>query len=277
MSPAGELSSHTSPSHRTSRTSRHDGPAISIRGLHKSFDGRPVLRGIDLDVPYGSTQAILGVSGSGKTVLLKHVIGLFKPDRGEVRVEGHDIAGLSDSELARYRKSIGIVFQNAALFDSMTVGENVAFPLREHRRDLSEREVRDRVSDLLEIVGLPGIENRMPAELSGGMRKRVGVARAVALEPRIVLYDEPTTGLDPLTTESVNEMITRAREAFGVTSLIISHDIGAVFAVADRIAVLHEGEMVAKGAPAEVAGSDHPHVRRFLHTWFGRSAPTEAV
>lgn len=258
--------------HTTSRSP--DGLAISVRGLRKSFDGRPVLQGIDLDVPYGSTQAILGVSGSGKTVLLKHVIGLFKPDEGEVLVEGRDISKLSEKELSRHRVSIGIVFQNAALFDSMSVGENVAFPLREHRRDLSERDIRNRVSDLLEIVGLPGIENRMPAELSGGMRKRVGVARAVALEPRIVLYDEPTTGLDPLTTESVNEMITRAREAFGVTSLIISHDIGAVFAVADRIAVLHKGEMVARGTPAEVADSEHPHVRQFLNTWFGRSAPS---
>jgi phospholipid/cholesterol/gamma-HCH transport system ATP-binding protein len=244
-------------------------PAIEVRDLWKAFGGNPVLRGVWLKMMPGTTTVVLGASGSGKTVLMKHIMGLFKPDRGEVIVDGENISAMDRQQLSKFRTRMGMVFQNSALFDSLTVGENVAFPLREHTR-LSEEEIQKRVRETLAIVELYGVEDKYPAELSGGMRKRVGLARAIVREPKIVLYDEPTTGLDPLTTESVDEMIIGAREKLHVTSVVISHDIGSAFHIGDHIAMLHEGKIVEEGPPEKVRHSDEPHTKRFLSTWFGR-------
>jgi phospholipid/cholesterol/gamma-HCH transport system ATP-binding protein len=245
-------------------------PIISVRKLVKSFGGTPVLTGLDLDVKEGTTCVILGGSGSGKTVLMKHIIGLLKPDSGQVLVEGEDVVPVVERGLERVRRKFGMVFQGSALFDSMTVFENVAFPLREHTR-LSEAEIRQRVADKLGLVGLRGIESRYPADLSGGMRKRVGLARAIVRDPKIVLYDEPTTGLDPITTDYVDDMILTAKQKLGVTSLVISHDVASSFKVADQIAFLSEGKIVAHAPPAELRRSQHPVVKLFLSTWFGKN------
>ncbi len=241
-------------------------PIIEVRDLHKSFAGNPVLKGIELSLTEGETTVVLGGSGSGKTVLMKHVIGLLRPDRGQILVEGEDIARLPERELSRVRRKFGMVFQAAALFDSMTVFENVAFPLREHTK-ASEKEIADTVHQKLEVVGLRNIDHKYPAELSGGMRKRVGLARAIALEPKIVLYDEPTTGLDPITTDYVDEMIIGAKAKLRVTSLVISHDIGSAFNIADQIAFLHQGRIRLHGPPDEVRRSDDPELKKFLSTW----------
>lgn len=246
-----------------------EGAAIEIRNLCKRFGENEVLKGISLRVERGSTTVILGASGSGKSVLIKHVIGLLRPDSGEVWIEGEPIARADERRLNEVRRKFGMVFQGAALFDSMTVGENVAFPLREHL-SLSEKEIRAIVTEKLNLFGLFGVEDKYPAELSGGMRKRVGLARAIVLNPGMLLYDEPTTGLDPIATENVNGMIVEAREKLNVTSVVISHDIGAAFAVADAIAVLHDGRIVEYGTPEAVRASEHPHVRQFLSTWFSR-------
>lgn len=245
-------------------------PAIQVRDLHKRFGGNAVLRGIDLDVEEGTTCVILGGSGSGKTVLMKHMIGLLKPDSGKVIVDGEDLVPLDERGLERVRRKFGMVFQSAALFDSMTVYENVSFPLREHQK-LPEHEVREKVRQKLEIVGLRGIEERFPADLSGGMRKRVGLARAIILEPKIVLYDEPTTGLDPITTDYVDEMILAAKKRLGVTSVVISHDIASSFKVADKIAFLADGKIIQEGSPSELRESRDDRVRVFLQTWFGKN------
>ncbi|MGO9064315.1 MAG: ABC transporter ATP-binding protein [Myxococcaceae bacterium] len=243
---------------------------ISVRDLYKSFGDHHVLCGVNLDVEEGTTCVILGGSGSGKTVLMKHIIGLLKPDRGQVFVDGEDVVPLNDLELERVRRKFGMVFQGAALFDSMTVGENVAFPLREHSK-LSESEMRKRVEEKLAIVGLHEVADKFPAELSGGMRKRVGLARAIVRDPKIVLYDEPTTGLDPITTDYVDEMILTAKVKLGVTSLVISHDVASSFKVADQIAFLSDGKIVAHSPPAELRASTHPVVKLFLSTWFGKN------
>ncbi len=246
-------------------------PMIDITGLHKSFGEHAVLTGIDLSVPEGSTCVILGGSGSGKTVLMKHMIGLLKPDQGQVVIDGEDIVPLGADELERVRRKFGMVFQAAALFDSMTVYENVAFPLREHRK-LSEDEVRKLVRSKLDLMGLPRTaEAKFPADLSGGMRKRVGLARAIVMDPKIVLYDEPTTGLDPITTDYVDEMILAAKRELGVTSVVISHDIASAFNVADQIAFLHKGVIVENGPPEQLRASQHPAVKVFLQTWFGKN------
>ena len=246
-------------------------PLIDVQDLYKSFNGFPVLKGINLKIPEGTTTVILGGSGSGKTVLMKHIMGLFKPDRGQVIVDGQNVSTMSRQELAVFRQRMGMVFQSAALFDSMTVADNVAFPLREHNPGLSEAEIQEKVKEKLAVVDLHGVEQKFPAELSGGMRKRVGLARAIVREPKIVLYDEPTTGLDPLTTESVDEMIIHARERLTVTSVVISHDVGSAFHIADRIAMLNEGRVVEEGTPVEVRNTKEPFTRHFLATWFGRT------
>lgn len=247
-----------------------DDPIIQIRGLHKSFGENHVLRGIDFEVPVGSTVVILGASGSGKSVMMKHMIGLLRPDRGEVIIDGEDITQLPEHEIQRVRTKFGMVFQHAALFDSMTVFENVAFPLNEHEK-VSVDETRRRVAEKLESVGLGGTEEMFPPELSGGMRKRVGLARGLILDPAIVLYDEPTTGLDPISTNDVDEMIIDARNAFNVTSVVISHDIASAFKVATRVSVLYDGRIVAEGTQEEVKAHPHPHVQEFLGTWFGKN------
>lgn len=245
-------------------------PVIEIRDLHKSFGSNEVLKGINFEIEAGNTYVILGGSGSGKTVLMKHMIGLLKPDKGDVIVEGENIVPFGPEELSRVRRKMGMVFQAAALFDSMTVFENVAFPLREHRK-ISEREAREIVKQKLEIVGLTDIEEKFPPDLSGGMRKRVGLARAIVLDPKIVLYDEPTTGLDPITTDYVDEMILDAKKKLGVTSVVISHDVASAFKVADFLAFLSEGQIVAFGPPNEIRHSRHPAVHLFLQTWFGKN------
>ncbi len=242
---------------------------IDIRDVHKSFGGNHVLRGINLQVAEGLTTVIIGASGSGKSVLMKHMIGLLKPDAGKVIVDGIDTAGISQRGLSRVRSKFGMVFQGAALFDSMSVSENVAFPLRQHRR-LREAEIRRIVAEKLKVVDLEGVEEIFPAELSGGMRKRVGLARAVVLDPRIILYDEPTTGLDPITANSVDEMILNAQERLGVTSVVISHDIASSFRVGDHVAMIHEGVIVDQGPPEKLRRSEHPFVQKFLSTWFAK-------
>lgn len=242
---------------------------IEVQDLHKSFAGFKVLEGINLKMMEGTTTVVLGASGSGKTVLMKHIMGLFKPDRGHVVVDGQDVTQMGRQELSKFRERMGMVFQSSALFDSMTVGDNVAFPLREHSR-LSEPEIQAKVKEKLAVVDLHDVEQKYPAELSGGMRKRVGLARAIVREPKIVLYDEPTTGLDPLTTESVDEMIINARKRLHVTSVVISHDIGSAFHIADHIAVINEGRIVEEGTPAEVRKTQEPFTKQFFATWFGR-------
>ncbi len=242
-------------------------PMISVRDLHKAFGTNQVLTGIDLDIEEGSTCVILGGSGSGKTVLIKHMIGLLKPDKGQVIVDGEDIVPLDDQGLERVRRKFGMVFQGSALFDSMTVYENVSFALREHSK-LSEEEIRAKVREKLAVVGLRNIESLYPADLSGGMRKRVGLARAIILDPKIVLYDEPTTGLDPITTDYVDDMIITAKRELGVTSVVISHDIASSFKVGDKVAFLFKGKIVAQGPPRELRHSQHPDLKHFLQMWF---------
>ena len=245
-------------------------PMIVVRDLWKSFGGNPVLKGVNLQMMPGTTTVVLGGSGSGKTVLMKHIMGLFKPDRGEVIVDGENISRMDRQELSRFRTRMGMVFQSSALFDSLSVADNVAFALREHTH-LPEEEIQKRVKDKLAVVELFGVEDKFPAELSGGMRKRVALARAIVREPKIVLYDEPTTGLDPLTTESVDEMIINAREKLGVTSVVISHDIGSTFHIGDHVAMLYDGRIVEEGPPDKLRHSQEPHTRHFLATWFGRA------
>jgi phospholipid/cholesterol/gamma-HCH transport system ATP-binding protein len=242
---------------------------IQIRDLHKAFGDHKVLDGITIDVERGTTYVVLGGSGSGKTVLMKHVIGLLKPDAGTVFVDGIEIPRLEGRALTEARRMFGMVFQGAALFDSMTVYDNVAFPLRERQRGIDTEELRRRVVEKLKVVDLDeDVLTKYPAQLSGGMRKRVALARAVVHEPKVVLYDEPTTGLDPITTAYVDDMIISAKQRLGVTSMVISHDIASAFKVADRIAVLYDGHLAAQGTPEEVRGSEHPFVQRYLSMWF---------
>jgi phospholipid/cholesterol/gamma-HCH transport system ATP-binding protein len=243
---------------------------IDVQDLYKSFNGFQVLKGINLKMHEGTTTVVLGGSGSGKTVLMKHIMGLFKPDKGQVMVDGENVSTMPRRELSVFRERMGMVFQSAALFDSMSVGDNVAFPLRE-KGGLSESEIGEKVKATLAVVDLHEVEQKFPAELSGGMRKRVGLARAIIRGPKIVLYDEPTTGLDPLTTESVDEMILNARDRLKVTSVVISHDIGSAFHIADRIAVINEGTIVEEGTPEEVRKTEEPFTKQFLATWFGRA------
>jgi len=245
------------------------GGVIRVQDLWKSFGERQVLKGISLEIPTGTTYVILGGSGSGKTVLMKHVIGLLKPDRGTVLVDGVEIPKLEGKELTEARRMFGMVFQQAALFDSMTVYENVAFPLKERKRGMSAEELRKRVVEKLAVVDLSeSVLPLYPAALSGGMKKRVALARALIHDPQVVLYDEPTTGLDPITTDYVDGMILAAKKKLGVTSMVISHDIASAFRVADRLAVLYDGHLAAEGTPEEVRRSTDPFVQRFLSTWF---------
>ena len=246
-------------------------PIIRVKDLYKSFGDNRVLSGINLDVETGTTCVILGGSGSGKTVLMKHMIGLLKPDSGQVFIDGEDIVPLGTDSLEEVRRKFGMVFQGAALFDSMTVYENVSFPLREHKKGLSESQIRETVHQKLDIVGLQNVDDKFPSDLSGGMRKRVGLARAIILDPKIVLYDEPTTGLDPITTDYVDEMILTAKKSLNVTSVVISHDIASAFKVADKIAFLSKGLIVEQGTPQSLRHSEHPAVKLFLQTWFGKN------
>lgn len=236
---------------------------IAFREVHKAFGPKQVLLGFSLTVREGETMVIIGGSGTGKSVALKHVVGLLEPDAGEVEVDGQVVSRIGRKELTALRATVGYVFQFAALFDSMTIFENVAFGLR-RRRDLTETAIRERVAESLGLVDLSGTEERMPAELSGGMRKRVGLARAIALRPKYLLYDEPTTGLDPVTAAVIDELMIRTRGALGVTSLVITHDMRSAYRVGDRIAMLYEGRIRQEGTVAEIQQTTDPVVRQFI-------------
>jgi phospholipid/cholesterol/gamma-HCH transport system ATP-binding protein len=246
-------------------------PMIVVKDLHKAFGTHEVLRGVNLEVAEGTTCVLMGVSGSGKTVLMKHLVGLLHPDRGSVHVDGQDVSQLDEAGLDAMRRKLGILFQANALFDSLTVFDNVAFPLRERTR-MKEAEIREAVNKALAVVGLTHAAHKYPGELSGGMQKRVGFARAAILQPKILLYDDPTAGLDPLTTASVNEVIFTGKQQLGATSFVISPDVASAFRVGDTLALMHEGRIVASGPPEEFRRSEHPAVKAFLHTWLQRQA-----
>ncbi|MCK4223794.1 MAG: ABC transporter ATP-binding protein [candidate division Zixibacteria bacterium] len=236
---------------------------IEIKGVFKSFENNQVLRGVDLTINKGETAVIIGRSGCGKSVLLKLIIGLLKPDRGKILVNGDNITTLTDSQLNKIRQKFGMVFQASALLDSMTVDENVGLGLREHAR-LEEEQVKQNVKEKLKMVGLSGVEQQKPAELSGGMKKRVGLARAIAMDPEYVLFDEPTTGLDPIMADVINELIVSLRNTLSITSIAVTHDIVSAYKIADRIAMLYEGKIVFVGTPEEVKNTDNPVVRQFV-------------
>jgi phospholipid/cholesterol/gamma-HCH transport system ATP-binding protein len=236
---------------------------IRVQGLHKRFGSQAVLRGLDLDIATGEIMVVIGRSGGGKSVLLKHLIGLLRPDSGTVAVDGVDITRLRGGELDRVRERYGVVFQGGALFDSMSVADNVAFPLRERSR-LGHAEIRGRVEEKLEQVGLGGMGHKNPAEISGGMRKRVAIARALVTEPEIVFFDEPTTGLDPILVNTIHHLIVELHRKFRFTAVMVSHEIPEIFEIADRVAMLHEGVIVEVGAPDAVRASANPIVQQFI-------------
>ena len=239
---------------------------ITFKNVHKRFGKREILKGIDLHIVKGKTTVILGVSGGGKSTIIKHLVGLLKPEVGEIFVDGKEIVHCSEDELRAIRKEIGFLFQSGALFDSMNVFENVAFPLREHT-SMSEEEIQANVSKKLSMVGLETdvISKLFPDELSGGMRKRVGLARTIALEPKIVLYDEPTSGLDPVTSDHVTQMIINLQKRLHVTSVLISHDIKESFKAGDYFAMLYEGKIIDYGDAEHIKNSSHPAVQQFLN------------
>jgi phospholipid/cholesterol/gamma-HCH transport system ATP-binding protein len=236
---------------------------IRIVDLHKSFGSNNVLRGVNLEIGDGETMVVIGQSGSGKSVLLKHIIGMLKPDRGQVFVDDVEITGLKREALQKVLRKFGMLFQGAALFDSLTVGENVAFGLRRYTRH-TKKEIEKIVTESLEKVGLRGVENLMPYELSGGMKKRVGLARAIAYSPQIILYDEPSTGIDPIRADSINDLINQMKKDLCVTSVVITHDMVSCYKVADRIAMLYNGTIVEIGSPAEIQASANPVVQQFI-------------
>ena len=237
---------------------------IKIVDLYKSFGTKPVLRGVDLEIETGETMVVIGQSGSGKSVLLKHLIGILKPDKGEIYIDGLEITRLREEELQRITRKFGMLFQAAALFDSLTVGENVSFGL-ERYTDHSPAEIKRIVAESLNKVGLNDIEGLMPFELSGGMRKRVGLARAIAYGPEIILYDEPSTGIDPIRADSINDLINDLKRDLSVTSVVITHDMVSSYKVADRIAMLYEGRIIEIGTPAEIQASSNPIIQQFIH------------
>ena len=236
---------------------------IEISDLHKNFGVHRVLRGVDLTIKEGETTVIIGRSGCGKSILLKHIIGLMKPDKGSIIIDNVDILSLDRNELNEFRLRISMVFQGAALFDSMTVKENVGFLLYEHSKT-PHPEIHRRVAEKLRMVGLHGVEELMPSELSGGMKKRVGIARALCSEPKIILYDEPTTGLDPIMADAINNLIIRFHERLGVTSIVVTHDMTSAYKIADRIAMLYEGKIIAEGTPDEIKNTSDPIVKQFI-------------
>jgi phospholipid/cholesterol/gamma-HCH transport system ATP-binding protein len=236
---------------------------IQLKNVHKAFGPKQILRGFTLDVPDGETMVIIGYSGTGKSVAIKHVVGLLQPDDGEVWVDGQRVDTLARRQLYALRARIGYVFQFAALFDSLSIGENVAMGLRK-QGGLTEGELRARVAEALDLVDLPGVEGRFPAELSGGMRKRVGIARSIALRPKYLLYDEPTTGLDPVTSAVIDQLMVRMREKLGVTGIVITHDMRSAYTVGTRIAMLYEGRVRWQGTIDEIHRASDPVVRQFI-------------
>jgi len=236
---------------------------IRIVDLHKSFGPTKVLRGVNLEIGEGETMVVIGQSGSGKSVLLKHIIGMLKPDQGRVYVDDIEITGLRDEALQPVLRKFGMLFQGAALFDSLTVGENVAFGLRRYTKH-TRAEIEAIVRESLEKVGLRGVEELMPHELSGGMKKRVGLARAIAYKPQIILYDEPSTGIDPIRADSINDLINQMKRDLCVTSVVITHDMVSCYKVADRIAMLYNGIIIEIGTPAEIQATANPVVQQFI-------------
>ena len=237
--------------------------SIILDDVHKAFGDKEILRGFSLEVKEGETVALIGASGSGKSVTLKHIVGLIQPDRGRVEVDGTAVVGLPRADLYELRRKVGYVFQFAALFDSMTIGENVGMGLR-RIRGMTEDQIRARVKESLAVVDLVGFEDRFPSEISGGQRKRVGLARGIATRPGYLLYDEPTTGLDPVTTTVIDRLILRTRDELQVTSIVVTHDMDSAYRVADRIGMLHEGRVRFIGTPDEVRATDDPVVKGFV-------------
>lgn len=239
-------------------------PVIAVEDLHKSFGSQKVLNGVSLTVSRGETLAVLGRSGTGKSVLLRLIIGLEKPDSGSVRIHGQAIAGLALDQLGEIRKKMGFLFQHAALYDSLTVEQNVAFPLRHHKKAMSKSERHDRVGELLTEVGMEGGLDKMPSDLSGGMQKRVGLARALALEPDILLLDEPTAGLDPISAAEIDDLVLKLQAEHHMASIVVTHDLYSAKTISDRLALLHEGNVVIEGSFEELQSSDIGFVREFL-------------
>jgi phospholipid/cholesterol/gamma-HCH transport system ATP-binding protein len=236
---------------------------IEITNLYKSFGSLQVLSGVNLTVEKGESMTVIGGSGSGKSVLIKHIIGLLFPDQGQVTVDGQVLNGLDEEGLNDVRKKFGMLFQGAALFDSLTVWENVGFGLKQHTK-MSDKEIRAVATQKLALVGLKDVEDKMPVDLSGGMKKRVGLARAIAMDPQIILYDEPTTGLDPITADAINDLIIGLRKKLGVTSVAITHDMHSAYKISDRIAMLYKGEIQEIGTPDEIKGTTNPIVKQFI-------------
>jgi phospholipid/cholesterol/gamma-HCH transport system ATP-binding protein len=236
---------------------------IECRDVWKSFYRKSVLRGLNLTIHPGETLVIIGQSGTGKSVLLKHIVGLLAPDRGSILVDGIDVTRLSHKKLFELRMRFGMVFQSSALFDSLTVNENVGLAIREHT-DMSDEEIAAVCAEKLRMVGLESAGDKHPAELSGGMKKRVGFARAIAMNPKCVLYDEPTTGLDPIMSDVMNNLIVKLADELKITSLVVTHDLASAYKVGDRIAMLHNGVVIFAGTPDEVKGTNHPIVRQFI-------------
>jgi len=240
-----------------------DEPIIEVRGIHRYFGDNHVLRGADLDIYRGETLCMLGTSGGGKSVMVKHMLGLMQPDEGSVKIDGVEISEMRERELGPVRKKVGVMFQNGALFDSMTVAQNIAFPLREAGIK-NVQKLNDRITEVLEIVRLPGQEDTMPSDLSGGMRKRVALARAIVDRPACVCYDEPHAGLDPITADSIDHLIKRLQRDHGITNIVITHELRSVFRIADRIIFMKEGVVYWQGSPAEMKASDDPILSQFL-------------
>ncbi len=241
-----------------------DEAPVRLVDVRKRFGDLVVLDGVSFDIPRGATTAIIGPSGTGKSVLLKHIVGLIQPDAGQVVVFGTDMAHAGERSVYAVRKRLGMLFQDGALFDSLSAGENIEFPLRQHHPELSAAERRDRVDEVLQMVELPGLYDRPTPALSGGQRKRVGLARAIVTRPELVLFDEPNSGLDPMTSDAIDALIGHLKETLGVTFVVITHDIVGTINVADHIAMLYQGKLVAWGTRDEVTRADHPIVRRFL-------------
>ena len=239
-------------------------PAVAVEDLHKSFGLQKVLNGITLTISRGETMAVLGRSGTGKSVLLRIIIGLAKPDSGSVRILGQETTSLNIDQLGEIRKKMGFLFQHAALYDSLTIAENVAFPLEHHRREMSKSERNDRVAQLLNEVGLNGHSNKMPSDISGGMQKRAGLARALALEPEILLLDEPTAGLDPISSGEIDELVLKLQREHHMASIVVTHDLHSAKTIANRLALLDKGNVVMEGTFAELQRSDIPFVKEFL-------------
>jgi len=251
------------------------GPLIHFRSLYKAFESKVIYSGLEFAIQRGETVTVLGPSGSGKSVMLKMLIGLLEADRGEILFDGHDVVKMNEHELYEVRRRVAYLFQSAALFDSMTVGDNVAYGLREQNwSTMSEEEIQRRVAHSLDLVGLSGIQDMRPSDLSGGMRKRVGLARTLALKPEVLLYDEPTTGLDPINTARINNLIRGIKRTLGLTSIVVTHDMGTAFSVSDRIVMIGKGRLIMQGTPEDFRRTQDPYIRDFID---GRAPEDEDV